>query len=46
MKQNRLLWGPATQEYVNLCILAKNLRLFLCILAKSWCLYLCILAFL
>lgn len=38
--------GPATKEYVNLCILAKNLRLFLCILAKSWCLYLCILAFL
>ena len=42
MKQNRLcyygdllLWGPATQEYVNLCILAKNLRLFLYILAKS-----------
>lgn len=32
-KQTLQLWGAATKGYANLCILAKNLRLFLCILA-------------
>ena len=35
MKQTGLLWGATTKENANLCILAKNLRLYLCILAKN-----------